>query len=242
MDPWGRGREVSLIGLCGVARSGKSTVAAMLGEAMLSRGVRSHEVQIAGPLKRFTRDLFGWDEEHTDGVLKDIPDDRFPVPCPTCSSGDVVDCPGCKGMGIVHLTPRKVMQTLGYEWPLVLGAPTLHTNAAMVRCRELSLAGILPIVTDVRFLHDAEAVYWSGGFLVEVVRPGVGLGDHASETSRLEDGFRELITHTVINDGTLVELKSRVAELGLGLSRSIYFESGPTTCVEVDAVVDALEK
>lgn len=43
------------------------------------------------------------------------------------------------------------------------------------------------VITDVRFLNEAEAVREAGGILVRVVRPGVGpANDHVSELQLLE--------------------------------------------------------
>ncbi len=60
------------------------------------------------------------------------------------------------------------------------------------------------VVTDVRFQNEAEAIRSRGGWVIEVVRPGLQRlpGNHASEA-----GFDpDLIDYTIYNDGTIDSL------------------------------------
>jgi hypothetical protein len=61
---------MTLVGLVGRARSGKDTVAGLLGLPIL---------KLAQPVKDAVRVLYGWTDHHIEGNLKDIPDPRFDV-------------------------------------------------------------------------------------------------------------------------------------------------------------------
>lgn len=80
---------MKLIGLTGVAGSGKDTV----GQMIVDRDPRCRRVAFAEPLKKGLQAMLGLDYRHTDGELKEVPIDWL---------GGV--------------TPRKLMQTLGTEW------------------------------------------------------------------------------------------------------------------------------
>lgn len=62
------------------------------------------------------------------------------------------------------------------------------------------------VVTDVRFLNEAEAVRKRGGVVVRVERPGYGpVRDHDSENH--DEALWDLV---IVNDGTLDELRIKV--------------------------------
>lgn len=62
------------------------------------------------------------------------------------------------------------------------------------------------VVTDVRFLNEAEAIRKRGGVVLRVERPGFGpLVQHASELH--DQGLWDFVIH---NDGTLTDLHNKV--------------------------------
>ena len=61
---------MTLVGLVGRARSGKDTVAGLLGLPIL---------KLAQPVKDAVRVLYGWTDHHIEGNLKDVPDPRFNI-------------------------------------------------------------------------------------------------------------------------------------------------------------------
>lgn len=62
------------------------------------------------------------------------------------------------------------------------------------------------VVTDVRFPNEAERVLDLGGEVWEIVRPGLESDGHASEIPLP----RELVTRTILNDGTITKLDDMV--------------------------------
>lgn len=208
-----------IIALCGPARSGKDTVADVLTEFFGANKVA--RIQIAGPLKRCCREVFDWTEEHTDGSLKDVPDERYPRPCPKCTTGFYIDemgpCPVCKGAGITYLTPRHAMQQLGGEFAEATFPPIYAVAAARAAHRHSVDVGVA-IVTDCRFVRDIQAVKDVGGIIIQVHRQAVeeliGAGAaHGSELAGTTPEFLALVDHHIHNDGTLNDLQDNVVNL-----------------------------
>lgn len=66
------------------------------------------------------------------------------------------------------------------------------------------------IITDVRFVNEAEGILKRGGEVWRIERPGVGpANSHVSEKPLPA----ELVTRTIVNDGALVDLADKVAEV-----------------------------
>jgi hypothetical protein len=148
---------MKLIGLCGYAKSGKSTAAHHLVE---TRGF--WRVPFAGPLKAMLQ-AAGLSQEHTDGHLKEVPCDLL------CGH-----------------TPRHAMQTLGTEWGRALGTD-LWVNLWRIKVERLMKAGDPVIVDDVRFPNEADAIRALGGKVIKIERPGIERpSSHASEALDFE--------------------------------------------------------
>lgn len=64
----------------------------------------------------------------------------------------------------------------------------------------------IAIITDVRFVNEAERVLECGGKVVEIHRPGLESDNHASELPLP----RELVSYTIENDSTLESFKTDV--------------------------------
>jgi hypothetical protein len=128
-----------LVGICGQAGSGKSTVAQFL--------VKHHgfiELGLADPLKRFVQDVFDFTNEQVWGPseFRNAEDKRYiqkevcdSFTCPCCGKSypypitNLVKCAGCGDVAgncyydeqtlktrQQFLTPRYTLQTLGTEW------------------------------------------------------------------------------------------------------------------------------
>lgn len=157
-------RPGRVIGLCGVAGSGKSTASNYLTTAYDFRRER-----IAGPLKDMMR-AFGLDERHIEGDLKEVPTNLL------CGR-----------------TPRHAMQTLGAEWGRVLIHPDLWTNVwekrvdLILNVDDATPGGV--VIDDMRFPNEVNLVRARKGVMIRIVRPegapviAAGVADAATAAS-----------------------------------------------------------
>lgn len=162
-----------VVGLCGYAGAGKSTVAQHL--------VHNHCFVLhpfAGPLKAMIRCL-GLADEHINGKLKETP---------------------CEMLG--GLPPRHAMQTLGTEWGREMIHPDLWVKAWSATLPSNSVPGI--VADDVRFENEMLAIRRMGGLVIEVARPGVTGGTHASEVIDFQTD------RVILNSGTITDLQERI--------------------------------
>ncbi len=182
-----------IVGLAGVAGSGKSTVAKFL--------VQHHcfeEVCLADPMKRFCKEMFGWD------------DDRLWGPS---SLRNAID-PARKRQDGTYLTARHALQQLGTEWGRACYEDVWVDRAiqsAGERLRFYKSDGVC--IPDIRFRNERDAIWKAGGKVWRIVRPGAGLvgaaGSHVSE-NELTD---EMPYDRVIDNkgGSLEDLRALVA-------------------------------
>jgi hypothetical protein len=171
-----------LIGLTGKAFSGKDTVARFLAE--------DHsflEKSLADPLRAGLREMLG---------LK--PSDFSPE-----NKETVIDWIG--------KSPRELLQTLGTEWGRDLVHPQVWVRYLAARLKKSLLSGESVVITDVRFVDEAELVHRDGGQIWRVVR-------RRSETTRLaqhrseQESLRIVSDLLIENDGTLEELREKVSD------------------------------
>ena len=142
-----------LIGLAGPARSGKDTVAAHVAPIF---GLERYA--FAQPIKRAIQVMFGLDERHTEGNLKEV---QLPV---------------------IGCTPRRLMQTLGTEWGRDTIDSQLWTKLAGCRWEQCKRQGKGLLITDVRYDNEAQFIRDNGGVIVHVLRPTrPDIEAHASE-------------------------------------------------------------
>ena len=168
---------IRLIGLTGKARSGKDTVGSYLAE---EHGYRTYAM--ASPIKEACRVMFGWDDRHLHGDLKEVIDPVYGV------------------------TPREAMQKLGTEF----GRGMINTKLWELRAGQeiLKASNHLVVVTDIRFDNEAELIKKLGGVVINIERPNrdeiKGVKAHQSEK-----GIKpELIDYNINNNDTLETLYS----------------------------------
>lgn len=144
----------------------------------------------AGPIRRFVEDLIGYEinDENKESPIQWAP----------------------------HLTPRKLMQTVGTEWGRAMD-PDLWVLSFLNRPN----VGSNVVVPDVRFENEAAAVRAAGGRMIHIERPGTSTDNHASEAGiaiRFDLGDMHLL-----NNGSLGALQAQarrvadtfIAERGL---------------------------
>lgn len=138
-----------IIGLTGKARSGKDTVAEHLA---LTHGF--HHYWFSKPMKDACRSMFGWNDDHLYGDLKEVVDPRF------------------------NVSPRVALQTLGTEW----GRNTINSDMWILRAQKEIEQHDCIVVSDCRFDNEAEAIIESGGIVIEVSRNDINqVAPHSSE-------------------------------------------------------------
>lgn len=171
-----------LIGLNGLAFSGKSTVALRL--------IHEHgfyRVKFAGPLKAMLRALL-----HVRGVSA-VDIDRM-------IEGDLKEVPTSFLEG---RTPREAMITLGTEWGRDLIGSNLWINSTRDEIDSVLRHGCDRIVIDdVRFPNEADMIRSLGGRVVNILgglsKPGTST--HESETHKI------VPDHRIINSSSLARL------------------------------------
>lgn len=191
-----------IIGLVGLAGSGKDTVAAMLLHEWTQQRNNSAQLSFAEPVREmavtFLR-AFCVCEPHkwvTDYKLKDV---VIPE---------------------VGLSPRRIMQTLGTDWAHTNAGRDVWIRSTAIRLRGAMAAGMQHVViSDVRFELEAEWVRNQGGMLWQIDRPGVQpVHAHVSESEMAQIRVNRVLP----NSGTLADLQRNV---GFELARA-HYEAG----------------
>lgn len=173
-----------VIGLCGPAGAGKTTVAKML---QFERGARL--LPFAAPLKKMLEAL---------GVprlnLYGTPADK------------------AKPLGILGgKSARFAMQKLGTEWGREHFGADFWCNA-WAAALELTPRGVLIVADDVRFPSEVDAVKRAGGLVLCVVRSSDDFEKVPAHPS--EDFARLGYDATLYNDGDVEALRRKVREIG----------------------------
>lgn len=145
-----------IIGLCGLAGSGKSTVA-----RTLTGSFDFNRLAFADPLKGMLASV-GFTPEQLYGSEKEAV---------------IAD---------LGVTPRAAMQSLGTDWGRDMVHPDIWVNLWTRKARALLAAGAHVVADDVRFPNEVAAIRALGGEVWRVDRPGTVQMAHASETHDLE--------------------------------------------------------
>jgi hypothetical protein len=200
-----------LIGISGLAGSGKSTAAEMLRQKY---GFVC--VSFGDPLKRICRDVysFSFDQMWGPSSARNAPDERYPREHGPYRDGSCACC-GLKTSGYTlleaiargeqnpcYLTPRFALQQLGSEWGRVCYPNTwvdytikvafmLNTEGGYVydTGRGLDHAWrpgdenwkTSVVIPDVRFKNEVDAIKTAGGKLIRITRPNAGLSGSAGQ-------------------------------------------------------------
>ena len=137
---------------------------------------------MASPIKEACRAAFGWTDEHLFGDLKEVVDPLYGI------------------------TPREAMQKMGTEF----GRDMINPKLWELRAKQQIDSTEYLVITDLRFDNEALLVLKSGGIVLNIERDTRdvinGVEGHSSE-----DGIsKHLITRTIKNNGSLVDLYDRV--------------------------------
>jgi len=195
-----------IIGLSGLAGSGKDTVA-----DMLVKDFDFVKISLSDPLKRICKDVYDFSDEQLWGPSekRSEPDLRYPRPCKKCAENrkwgfdGVMECCG-EGRGTLYLSAREALQTLGTEWgrdlcfdltwvdyllrtveklkePFTTYSQKLGIYSSPPRLHIpetwVEVEGV--VVPDLRFKNEMFPLKEKGGKLVRIRRPGAGLSGSA---------------------------------------------------------------
>lgn len=219
-----------LIGTCGLAGHGKSTVARYLAAEL---NIRTYA--LASPIKQFFKSLFLWDNEHLYGELKETD-----VVTPFVSANEIVSAlrsakvpleeyyvlmnfirefkpfvheqTGFDGYAATQykISPRKAMQLFGTEVCRSID-DTVWLQCAQNALNETTNKSL--IIEDVRFENEAEFVC-NQGVLIYVSRQGGAAAlNHSSEM--LDCG--KWAGTTIENNSGLVILKQKCYDIAMKL-------------------------
>lgn len=187
-----------LIGVSGLKRSGKDTTAAIIADHY---GENVRRVAFARKLKLMAaRSLGFWGD---DDRLVALMDQLKETGVLMASTGPYPDRTGS------YLTGRQYLQNLG-EWARKLFGENFWVDQVLPpgHSMELMYRGVdCLVVTDCRYPNEAERIRDLGGYVIEVVRPGLVGDGHSSE----EPLPRNLVDVTIFNDGTIEDLARKVA-------------------------------
>lgn len=173
------------IGLVGHACAGKTTVAEML------KKMGFIEYTFAGDLKAAVKLIFGLTERQVNGDLKEVVDDQW------------------------KKTPREILQLFGTDVCRENLQKYFDVSTANIwsdrMLEKLQRSRTHVVVSDVRFLNEAELIRAQKGILVRIVREDMKTGfcTHKSETE--QDSIQ--VDYTVNNNGTIEDLRVAVCKL-----------------------------
>lgn len=179
-----------IIGVFGYKGHGKDVV----GTALAGEGFLRES--FARPLKNMLKVGLNLSEEQVNGSLKEVVDVRYGV------------------------TPRRMMQTLGTEWGRDCVGTSVWLDALCDRVEARLRLGEDFVVTDVRFLNEAETIVARlGGKLIYVNRPSVP----ADTSHPSEQGVSEILSnfnwYSLTNDGSLQDLHKKTLQALTDLRR-----------------------
>lgn len=173
-----RSTTIRIIGLTGVAGSGKSTAA-----DYLQRKHGFYRIRFAAPLKEAMRSILGAAgldnhiiERMIEGDLKEQPHDA-----------------------LLGKTPRYAMQTLGTEWGRNLIDESFWVNLTCLYLTSLS-PDACAVIEDVRFENEAALIRKFGGKIIRMEGRGGIPGNHSSEAGIIPD-------MTCYNGGSMSEMQ-----------------------------------
>ena len=124
----------------------------------------------------------------------------------------------------LNCSPRRLMQTLGTDWGRHIVADSLWTDIMARRLRAADHLGEDVVITDVRFLSEADLVKRLGGEVWRVIRPGAATTEHSAHRSEREQSDIS-VDRSLINNGTLEQLYEQI-DAALGF---VFEIAGETT-------------
>lgn len=174
-----------IIGITGLAGSGKDTFARLLVEELEKRGRHARTAAFAAGVKEATVALLG---------------DKYTI-------ADLNNRGKKDTFCVWSTTLREIMQDVGAYGRQI--DPDFWIDRLFNESMWVHERGDVLIVTDVRYDNEGEAIKNVGGVSVEIVREGAGLcgkaGQHPSEAGLLP----QFVSFVYSNNGSIEELRAK---------------------------------
>jgi hypothetical protein len=174
-----------LIGVSGLAGSGKSEVS-----AVLTSEFGFGRVKFADPLKNMIRTLLRGAGHIDEDVERMVEGDLKEVEIPE-----------------LGVSPRLLMVTLGTEW----GRDAVRPDLWIRLWKAAAEMHERVVVDDVRFPNEVDAIRELGGVIWRVERPGLVAASHVSEQLSVEPD--DVLFNTLDLDFLRIQVRQRAAAL-----------------------------
>ena len=195
-----------ILGICGFAGSGKSTVADILEK---NHGFK--KISFASPLKEMVASIFCWNRDLLEGLTKESREWR-----------EKVDPWWSDRLQFANLTPRMVLQIMGTE----VMREHYHNDIWIASMEKQLLENFHNrlVITDCRFPNELDAIKKQGGDIIYVSRKLTEPGwfpaykefnmappknVHISETAWIN----EAVNYEITNDLSIFDLKCSIKKL-----------------------------
>jgi hypothetical protein len=181
---------MSVIGIMGLKRSGKDTIANLL--------IKKYDFvrySFADPLKRATKEIFGFTDDQLWGEEKERIDENWGI-----SAREVLQILGTEILQYdIHKHTNNLKHIGRNIW--------VHRFNIWYREEIKKNPNLMVVIPDVRFQHEVDIIKSIGGSMWKVVRPSLNNVDlHPSETE-MEKIVPDL---TIINDNTIENLYNKI--------------------------------
>jgi len=202
-----------ICGVSGRARSGKNQLSKFIIEEFEKKYNRKfYEASFANELKYMCKFQFGLGDDQLWGNKKEVPDRRYLKPTNEWKDEVIETEFGHSSGTVINWTPREIMQELGafyrkidYDF-WIKGLKKFLHNELLKGHRDF-------IITDVRYINEAEFIRNSKGILIRINRNidneihGI---NHESETNL--DSYKKFDIH-INNDGNLDDLRKASCDM-----------------------------
>jgi len=173
---------MKLVGLCGVAGSGKNTLA-----DEMTKNLGYEQRALAEPIRRSLYAL-NPDVVKSDGTIERVQ--------------EIVDSIGWDEAKRKHTEIRELLQKFGTE-----AGRDVHGENVWVDALFNNFHGEKLVVTDVRFPNEAKAIQDRGGIIVRITREGyTPINAHVSEIAYTDQDY------ILVNEGTPEDLYKKFLE------------------------------
>jgi cytidylate kinase len=195
-----------LVGITGLARSGKDTVAKILVEELYKQTDRLFILMAyAHELKLKVQKDFGLSYEQLWGAEKEIEDKRYKRPF-TYRGGVRADRDELPN---IYWTPREIMQNYGQFYRTInYNFWVKHLFNIIERNNYKNV-----IITDVRYQNEAQPIVDSGGYVLRIIRDNKAEIHNQQHVSEIAMNNYDKIDFIIDNNRTLDELKLNVVDI-----------------------------